>query len=358
MGKNIMRSRKFTGRAALQVVSAAALTLVSAQVAGAAVFPEVEGNDTKAAANVFGPMVAGDTIVGNSTGSSTTVAGTTSADYFLISTPAAVPGIYRNRLQLTSTTLGQTGTIRGLTVVAAPPDTLPGAPWDGVVGTPNPGTDAAVQTTSTTSVPPRYNTFYTFGRAAQLYYRVTGVATTTGDYTSTLTTDPVVPTPIGAFQAGQISMSSIGQTTVDTEFVVFDSALNPISGYSNDDESALAGTAGTTLQSFLVRNYAPGTYFLAVSNSNTTSNIPAPSDDDFRTSAATDFGNILVSNGTALAADQDFVITDGTLSIPVTGVRVDAFDANWYSFTVIPEPSTLGLAAAAGLGLFARRRRV
>jgi hypothetical protein len=48
---------------------------------------------------------------------------------------------------------------------------------------------------------------------------------------------------------------------------------------------------------------------------------------------------------------------DGTLSIPVTGVRVDAFDANWYTFTVVPEPTSLGLAAAAGLGLLARRRR-
>ncbi len=352
-----MGTRTSTGRAALKAVSAAVLSLGTAQFAGAAVFNETEPNDNKASANAIGPMLAGDTIIGNTTGTSTTVAGAASADNFLISIPASAPGIYRNRLQLTSTTLGQTGTIRGLTVAAAPPDTLPGAPWDGVVGTPNPGTDSALQTSSTASVPPRYNTFYTFGRPTQLYYRVTGASSTTGDYTSTLSTNPVVPAPIGAFQTGQITITSVGQTTVDTEFVVFDSGLNPISGYSNDDESALAGSGGTTLQSFLVRNYAPGTYFLAVSNSNTTSNIPAPSDDDFRGSGATDFGSILVSNGSALAADQDFIITDGTLSIPVTGIRVDAFDANWYTFTVVPEPTSLGLAAAAGLGLLARRRR-
>jgi hypothetical protein len=355
-----MRNRKSAGRSALKAVSCAAvLAFAGTQAAQATVFNETEPNDNKAGANAVGPMVAGDSIVGTSTGTSTTVAGPASADNFLISLPASAPGIYRQRLQLTSNTLFQTGTLRGLTVTAAPADTLPGTPWDGVVGTPNAGTDAAIQTSSTTSVPPRYNQFYTFGRPTQMYYRVTGTSSTTADYTATLTTTPVVPTPIGVYAPGQISISTFNQGhTTDTDFWVYDGNLNPIVGSGNDDESPLGGTPGTgaTLQGWLARNYAPGTYYIAMTGFQGQSNLASPSDDDFRTGAVTDFADVFVGGGTVLGANMTFTISDGTTTLQVPNTRLDALDVNWFSFTVVPEPATIGLLAMAA-PLMLRRRK-
>src|SRR5688572_20599419 len=118
---------------------------------------EVEPNNTKAAANGPFVMSTGDSIVGNSTGTSTTTAGATSADYFLVQTRPAALTIYKHRLTLTTTgTAGHVGTIRGLTQTA---------------GAINPGTDAILQTSSTATTPPRYIQWYGFGREEQVYAR-------------------------------------------------------------------------------------------------------------------------------------------------------------------------------------------
>jgi hypothetical protein len=349
MGKNIMRSRKSSGRYALHVLSAAVLTLGTAQVVSAAVFPEVEPNDNKAGANAVGPMVPGDSITGVTTGSSTTVAGPASADNFLISFPAAVPGIYRNRLVLTSQTLAHVGTIRGLT------QTDLGA---GIGGAPTAGSDATLQTSSTATVPPRYNQFYTFGQPTQMYYRVTGVATTTADYSSTLENVRVTPTNIGTYVPGNITITTIGQGhTTDTDFWVYDGAFNAIPTYGNDDESVAGGGTGATLQSLLTRNYAPGTYYVAMSNFAVANNQPAAGDDDFRTGTLMDFAGVVMNSSTSTTANLTFTITDSagtTLQVPNT--HASQFDINWFEFTVVPEPGTLGLLAA-GLPLLFRRRR-
>ena len=71
--------------------------LLTTSVAFATDFPETEANDTKAAANAV-TLAAGDSVSGTTTGTSTTVAGLGSADYFRVKTAADVAAIYRYRL--------------------------------------------------------------------------------------------------------------------------------------------------------------------------------------------------------------------------------------------------------------------
>lgn len=322
--------------------------------------PEIEPNETKALATaVLGPMAVGHTLTGNTTGSSTTVPGAASADMWRVQTALDAPGIYRYRLVLSTTgTAGHTGTIRGLNQTAAAQ-----APWlpGQVVGTAG-VTDTTVQTSSATTTPGRFNQWYGFGKGEELYYRVTGGATTTADYVSTLERLSVTPTSIGSYLPGDITISTFGQGhTTDTDLWVYDSNFNAIAGYGNDDEATAAisgvpGTAGATLQSALKRNYAAGTYYIALSNFALTNNMASPSDDDFRTGALLDFANAIANSSTTANLNMQFSIGDGTTSLVVPNTKVGAYDVNWFSFTVVPAPSSLALLGVGGL-MIARRRR-
>jgi hypothetical protein len=360
MGQNMKGSHKSLKRAGVLAACTAAIALTGT-IAPAAVFPEVEPNDAKFAANPVGPMVATDSITGLSTGTSTTVPGLSSADNFLINFPAAIPGIYQNRLVLTSNTPGHTGTIRGLTQAAAPPDTLAGIPWDGVVGSANAGTDSTIQTSSTLTTPPRYNQFYTFGQPTQMYYRVTGTTSTTTDYTSTLETQRITPPNIGTYVPGLITMNWTGQGhTTDTDMWVYDGNFNAIAGYGDDDSSAaLSGApiATTSLQSWLARDYTPGTYYIAVSNFSTANNQPAASDDNFRTGTLMDFAGVIANSSTTINLNMTFTITDSAgNTLQVQNTKLSQYDINFFEFTVVPEPGSLGLLAL-GAPMLLRRRK-
>lgn len=332
---------------------AASILTLSAARAWAVDYPEVEPNETKALATVpAAPLVAGDSLVGNTTGTSTTVAGPASADTFLIQTGPLPLGIYRHRLVITTAgTAGHTGTLRATNQLAAPADTLAGIPWDGVTGIFGGTTDAIGQTSSTTTTPPRYNQWYGFGKQEQLYYRVTGTASTTVDYFSTLETLEVTPTDIGSFQPGLITINFTGQGhTTDTDFWVYDSDLNAINGYGDDDSSAtLSGApiATTSLQSWLARNYAPGTYYLAVSNFSFMNNQPAASDDNFRTGSIADFPDIALNSSTAINLNLTFTIADSVSSVQVPNTKVSQYDINWFRFTVVPAEGSCCLANAS-----------
>jgi len=315
----------------------------------AAVFPEVEPNDTKAAANPVVGIVAGDMITGTSTGSSTITPGVGSADYFLLTTGGLPPGIYKHRLVLTTGgTAGHTGTIRGLTQTA---------------GVPNAGTDASAQSSSSATIPPRFNQWYGFGAMEQIYYRVTGTTSTTAPYNATMETTAVTPVDLGSFNvggpSGNLRIETIGQTTVDTDLWVYDGSFNAIPTYGNDDESIAGGGTGTTLQSLLNnRTYTAGqTYYLALTNFNLANNQGSPPDDDFRTGTVLDFPNAVLNSSTSTTAtDLDFLVTDSTGPHSFSALRGGPYDIYWAKFTVIPEPATMGLLALGGLALLRRRR--
>lgn len=331
--------------------------------AQAQIFPEVEPNDTRATANaVVGMSAPGNggafnAISGNSISSSGT-----GIDSFLITAHPLPLGIYRNRLVITTTgTAGHTGTIRGLSQTAAPPDTLPGIPWDGVVGSAT-TTDITMQTSSTATTPARFNQWYGFGKGEQFQYRVTGTASTTADYLVSMETVPVTPVDLGTFEQGLITMNWNGQGhTTDTDMWVYDGNFNAMTGYGNDDSSnALNGApiATTSLQSFLARNYAPGTYYIAVTNFALANNQASASDDNFRTGSMLDFANIVANSSTTANLNVSFAIQDSVMAAPlaVASTKAAAFDINWFKFTVVPTPSSMVLLGLGSL-IAARRRR-
>lgn len=332
--------------------------------AHAQTFLETEPNDTRATGNpVVGLSAAGNGGAFNAIQGNSLAASGVGLDYFAIRTQPLPLGIYRNRLVITTTgTVGHTGTIRSIGQNASAPDTLPGVPWDGVVGTGNFATDGTGQSTSTLTTPARFNQWYGFGKGEQFNYRVTGTASTTGDYVATMETVPVTPVDLGSFEQGLITMNWNGQGhTTDTDMWVYDSGFNAIAGYGNDDSSlALNGApiATTSLQSFLARSYAPGVYYIALSNFSLTNNQASPSDDNFRTGAMLDFPDIVINSSTTANLNMAFTVQDSVMAAPlaVANTKAAAYDINWFKFTVVPTPSSMALLGLGGL-IAARRRR-
>jgi hypothetical protein len=291
---------------------ALASALLAASAAAQASFNEVEPNETKALATANGivTITAGDVLVGNTTGTSTITAGAASSDTWHIKTAPLPLAIYRHTLTLTTTgTAGHGGSIRGLNQTS-------GVGLPGTIGT----TDTTLQSTTTTAPDQRTNAWYGFGRGEELYYRVSGSATTTADYNATLATATVSPLVVpGTFAPGSITLQTRLQTSVDTDIHLFDSNLVVIDDASNDDESVAEGGTGATLQSQLTRTLTPGTYYLAIGRFNVATNDNSPATDDFRTGAVLDFPNAILGTSTTTApGDFDLLITDTSGATPVT----------------------------------------
>ncbi len=301
-------------------------------------YPEVEPNDTKAAATAVGGasgMVANDTITGNTTGASTTVTGTTSADYYLITMATAAPGIYKHRLALTTAgTAGHTGSIRGNSQTSA-----------GVYGT----DDVTLQSSITTTTPPRFNDFYGFGKGERLYYRVVGTTTTTADYVATLSSTAV--TPVALTQASPslpgtfaIRADAATNTAIDTDLVVLDSNYNFIATRDDPDPSEVSLTL------------APGTYYVGISAYNLAVRFPTPTTPtgDFP-DPVTDFGDIALMTSTSTnAVARGVEVRSGTTVVANgTGSASSPFDIAWFSFVIsaptVPTNPTISAVAAPAL---------
>jgi subtilisin-like proprotein convertase family protein len=297
----------------LRAVLAGGLAAAAGSTAWAQ-FTETEPNETKAQANTFSGLSNGSTITGNTTGTSTTVAGAASADTFLISTAALPQKIYRHRLTLTTTgTAGHTGTIRGLTQSAR------------VI---NLTSDATVQTSSTTTTPARFVQWYGFGRQEQLYYRVTGGTATTANYVATLSTVEVTPTTVpGAFLTGSITISGGAGNTVDTDFWIYDSQFAPVPDAGVDDTSA--GTTGT-----LTTTLAPGTYYVAYTDYNMANDQAASSSDTFLSGNVMDFKDIVVNSSTTIRSTMPIRIRDAVNDVTVPLSKAGEFDVVWVRFIV------------------------
>jgi hypothetical protein len=323
MSMNMRKTRGFAG--AVAAAAGLACTTAFAQVNN----PELEVNDSKATATIANSggagMANGDYITGTSTGTSTSLGGAVNtADYFRVRTALAPLGVYRHRLALDQ--VGNAASIRGLNQAA------------GVIGT----TDSTMQTSSTATTPPRMVQWYGFGKGEEVYYRVTGTTSTTGQYRATLSTTPVTITDVvGSIQSGNVTIQTwnIGNTT-DTDFWVYDSNFNALSDFGNDDESIAGGGPGTTLQSMCTRNLSAGTYYLALSNYNFANNMPAAADDDFRSGIVLDFPDAAAnSSTTATAVNLTFRITSSAGQINVPASRLEAYGILWFRLVVQDNPT-------------------
>jgi hypothetical protein len=292
------------------------------------VFVELEPNNTKAEANIL-TMASGDAIIGISTGSTATGTGTANADYFRIKTTPANLGIYRHRMTLSSTTPGNSGWVRGLTQTAAAPGI-----WPGPVGTAT-ATESTAQAHQLSGTD-RVNMWYGFGKEEEVYYRVSGLASTTGTYIATLQTEAVTPTNLGSFQAGVIVIDTSGMGhTSDTALRIYDQNLNPIHGFANEDASTYGGaSANSTTASFLLREYSAGTYFMGITIGPLASDQGAPCDDGIRTSPMMDFPNVAVNTGAATTTDLSFKVIDSVGETPVAASRGGRGEIAWFRFEV------------------------
>jgi hypothetical protein len=275
---------------------------------GQTTFPETEPNDTKAVANGPFAMAAGDIISGLTTGSSTTAPGSGSADNFIVKTAPAAAGIYRHRMVITTLgAAGHTGTIRGLTQTA---------------GAINAGTDAAVQTSSTTTTPPRFVQWYGFGKEEQVYFRITGSGTTTSDYAATLETATVALADAGTYRAGSITISRGGGITTDTDFWVYDENFNAIPDFGNDNPNTMT------------RTFTSGTYYIAYSNTNVANNQPAASGDTNLTASVLDFADAVANSSTSIVANMPIRIADQFGAVDTSAAKSGPYDIVWVKFEV------------------------
>ncbi|MBK8913108.1 MAG: hypothetical protein IPM64_00660 [Phycisphaerales bacterium] len=284
---------------------------------------EVEENESKATAT---PVNAAS-FSGITTGTLLTP-GADSADYWRFTSALTLSGApHRHRLILTSTTPGHTMTIRGLSQTT------------GVI---NPLSDVTFQTSSTSTTPQRFVQWYSFGPPADLYVRVTGTAGTTAPYVVTYEYEPVGAAFYpDALREGPITITTVGQGhTTDTDLWVYDSQFNPIADFGNDDEPA-----GPTLQSRLTRTFAPGVYFLAISDYNVANSLASPEDDDFRNGPVMDFAGVAVNSSASVPRTIDVLIQDtvGGGGMPLT--KDGPYDIRWVMFVV----SELGECCISGV---------
>jgi hypothetical protein len=291
-------------------------------------FPEAEPNNNKAQANEF-TLAHGDGITGTTTaGTGTGDPG--SPDYFRIKTAPAPLGLYKHRLLLTNSTPFNTTWIRGLTQSPVGAGT-----WPCGLGAAT-GTESIGQN-HITEGDTRVQIWYGFGKGEEVYYRIAGTASSTGQYTALLETTPLAPPHLGTFQAGMIAISTAGQGhSNDTHLRIYDANFDAIPGYSNSRGSINGGfTNNSAHVSYLRRQFGPGTYHMAITIGNLATAEGAPCDDHLRDGVMMDLPDGAMNTAGLLTAfDVSFTMTDsnGTTSFPAE--RPGRREVAWFTFDV------------------------
>jgi hypothetical protein len=206
-----------------------------------------------------------------------------------------------------------------------------------------------MQTSAAATTPPRHNEWYGFGKAEELYYRVVGTTSTVNAYSATMETVPVTPVAVpGTFNAGTVTITCEGQGhTTDTEMWVYDSNLNAIPNFGNDDTPAGLPGAGTNFESTLQETFTPGTYFVAISIYQLGNDLPA-APNDFQTGNVVDFPNLIVTGPVVTTVPQNvsFQVSDGVTTTQVPATRNERYEILWFQFTVVaptaPTPYCFG----------------
>ncbi len=276
---------------------------------------EAEPNETKTTATCAIPLAAGEGLGGITTGSSTTAPGAASADSFLVGSPRAAPEIYRRRLDLYSATPGHTCTIRGLQQSA------------GVI---NQSFDSTAQTGVALADGGRRNQWYDFGGRGQVYYRVAGSAATSEEYRAVHSITLVTPTDLGAFAGTQLTLSKAGVDSWDLDFWVYDENFTALPGFGHDDNDG----AGLT------RDFAPGSYYLALGRFNLGNDQASPPDDTFRSGGVADFPGVVWSSSTTSSGSTTFRITTAAGALDTVVIQTEALQVHWYRFTVVQPCNT------------------
>lgn len=206
---------------------------------------EVEPNDSKDQANPIDlPPHRSQGVVSGFDNAGFGVRG----DYFRMrNAEQAVPAFYRHRLIVADSTLGVSLSIRGKRVL------------DGVLIDTS---DSAVQTSLRATYPEHHIQWYTNEQPADIYVQARGGQSTVDEYRLDYEIERVSVIEGPELDAGEIVISALGLTAINTDLAVYDGSRTLIPDYSNDDASA------EEFQSRLVREYTPGTYYVAISDHN------------------------------------------------------------------------------------------
>src|SRR5262249_8346625 len=153
------------------------------------------------------------------------------------------------------------------------------------------------------AMPARTVEWYGFGRGEQIYYRVSGSTATTQPYTATLTTTQVQPQSAHTiFQPGMITITNSSSFQfADLDIWVYDANLNAIPGYGRDQPEPMT----------LTKNYAPGTYYVAVTKANFANNQPQPpAAGETLSQPVLDFVDASLTSSTLFFSDVSVTISD------------------------------------------------
>lgn len=305
----------------------------------AAAFPETESNNTKATANLVGPMTAGDTITG------TTNSATTDPDYFLVRTSniagSGLPKITLNTLSASAQIgLQVRGRNRGF-----------------VAG------DVNLDPSSTTSQRTSLK-WYTLGDQSDLTVRAARLSGSGAvNYTLTLAQTAITPQDIGSISAiggsAAITLSSGHTSAVNTDIVIYDASFNLIGA---NDNGAVNDNRATWTGSLPVGRYYVGIANVANQLAFSTSYSSTPGSPFFSGGGignasqqldANNVGSLFRNDALGRSASEQALKINGNVFTATNGTG--ASEIAFYSFEVVPTPSA---AAILGLGgLVASRRR-